>query len=751
MIKIVDVNDFTLQLYKAKSKEELTQSLGKVFTPESYQTFKEELIVLANGQFVFEGEALQKALDGKAFSVYIKVTVAPDHEKTLSKVFASIIDITEIKKAEQSIRDNEERYRKLVELSPDGIAVNVDGKAAFINTAGARMLGANSVDEIIGRAVSDFVCPASLKRVNESIAQILENGVSMKLKEEDFMRLDRITINVELSAVPITYQGKKAIQIIFRDITERKKAEGSLIEANRKIELYKRLVEFSGDGIYRYSFEEGRIIFANQGLVDILDLDCQPKELEGKLLKDVLIYTEKPGTLRKAVEGKGELRNFEYHFKTLKGQDRWVIHNSFLFDDPLGGEKTVESIVKDITKRKQTEEEIKKLYKELLKSNQRLKQLVVRDSQTGLYNYRFLTDVIEREFYRAKRYAYPFSIIMLDIDYFKSINDAYGHQFGDLVLKQLAKELKRFVRRYDIVIRYGGEEFIVISPATDRTSAVSLAQRILDALNLCNFGNRKHTIKLKLSMVAVSYPEDKVIEGMDLIKLADHVLNKVKESGGNKLYSSMDIKEVAVQEESNDIKFLRTKISKLTKRANQNLSEAIFAFAKTLEVKDHYTGEHVENTVFYATEVAKELGLSKEEAELVKQAATLHDLGKVGISEKILLKKSKLTKKEFNEIKKHPQYGADILRPIQFLHGIIPFIFYHHERWDGKGYPSGIKGSEIPLGARIIAIADVYQALTSDRPYRKAYPKKEAVKIIKRESGAQFDPAVVDAFLKVLR
>ena len=129
----------------------------------------------------------------------------------------------------------------------------------------------------------------------------------------------------------------------------------------------------------------------------------------------------------------------------------------------------------------------------------------------------------------------------------------------------------------------------------------------------------------------------------------------------------------------------------------------------------------------------------------------MHDLGKIGISEKILLKKSKLTKSEFEEIKKHPQIGADILRPIQFLRNIIPLVFYHHEKWDGSGYPSGIKGEEIPIGARIISIADVYQSLTSDRPYRKAFTKEKAMKILKSGSGTQFDPRITGVFLKILQ
>lgn len=418
--------------------------------------------------------------------------------------------------------------------------------------------------------------------------------------------------------------------------------------------------------------------------------------------------------------------------------------------------KANEDLQKEIAQRKKSEKERKKLTEEILISNKRMKKLLLMDFQTGLYNYRYLQDAIEAEFYRAKRYVHPLSIIMLDIDYFKSINDAYGHQFGDLVLKQFARQLKMMVRRYDIVIRYGGEEFIVVSPGVEREQAMVLGQRILDALNLYNFGDKEHSVKLKISLAVASYPDDSITGGVDLINLADKILNKAKEYGGNRVYSGLDIRKKRRQgdepsDKSSNIKLLKGKIEKLNKKANQSFIEAILAFAKTIELKDHYTGEHVENTVHYATETAKELGLDKDEVEIIKQAAMLHDLGKIGISDKILLKKSKLTKKEFEEIKKHPQIAADILRPVHFFHSIIPVILYHHERWDGKGYPSNLKDDEIPLGARIIAIADVYQALTSDRPYRKAYSKSEAVKIIKAGSGTQFDPRIVAVFLEILK
>jgi len=266
---------------------------------------------------------------------------------------------------------------------------------------------------------------------------------------------------------------------------------------------------------------------------------------------------------------------------------------------------------------------------------------------------------------------------MLDIDYFKSINTVYGHKFGDLVIKQFAHQLKKNVRKYDIVIRYGGEEFIVISPGANRDAALALAYRIMNNISIYNFGSKKNTVKIRSSVGVVSCPEDRILRPADFIDLADKIVKKVKEDGGNRVYSSLDLKRKKVStrkfvQESEDIKSLRKKIVQLTKKANQSLIESVFAFAKTIELKDHITGEHVERTVYYATAIAKKLGFSKEEIERIREAAILHDLGKIGISENILLKKARLTKKEFNELRRHPQIGVDIIRPIQFFHHIIP-------------------------------------------------------------------------------
>jgi len=435
-------------------------------------------------------------------------------------------------------------------------------------------------------------------------------------------------------------------------------------------------------------------------------------------------------------------------FTCVLAEKRWT-------EDSLALLRLIGMMFAGAIKRQQLDRDIKKLNRELLETNIKLKQLALRDSLTGLYNHRYFEEAIEAEYIRAKRQALPLSVIMLDVDYFKSINDVYGHPFGDMVLKQLAKQLTRMVRKYDTVIRYGGEEFIIVTPGAGKEIALILAQRLLDVIKLEKFGDKQHSVKLKLSVAVAAFPEDRIIRGSDFIKIADSVLNKVKELGGDRVYAYSEVKKGKLPpprdiDEGADVQFLKEKLEKLTKRANQSLAEAIFAFAKTIEIKDHYTGEHVEKTVHYATEIARQRGLAPDEVERVKQASILHDLGKIGISEKILFKKTKLTAREYEEIKGHPQIGADILRPIHFFHSIIPLILHHHERWDGKGYPYGLKGEEIPLGARIIALADTYEALTSNRRYRKACSQKKAIQKIQEVSGTQFDPEIVALFLRVI-
>ena len=387
--------------------------------------------------------------------------------------------------------------------------------------------------------------------------------------------------------------------------------------------------------------------------------------------------------------------------------------------------------------------------KRLLK---KLKNLSLKDPLTGLYNYQYLIERLGTELKHAQKYIFPVSLIMIDIDYFRSINDTYGYRAGNMLLKEFTHYLNKFARKTDIIARCSGATFVLLSPNTNKGGALALGHRINEKVQKHTFILRKNRVRLKISIGVVNFPEDDIDSVVGLIDAADKALRNAKEKTANKVSgyrhrprSKKSKVRVAKKEVIEDLK---TKLKRAGKQLDQALLESVYAFAKAIEARDHYTGEHAEKMINIVRDVAKELPLSKKEVSDLEHAAVLHDLGKIGINDKILHKKGSLTKRERNEVKKHPLLGAEIIRSIHFLRDVVPMVLYHHERFDGKGYASGLKGNEIPLGARILAIADVYQALISDRPYRKALSKKKALKIIKEASGKDFDPDVVHALIK---
>ncbi|MEM4221505.1 MAG: HD-GYP domain-containing protein [Thermoplasmata archaeon] len=190
--------------------------------------------------------------------------------------------------------------------------------------------------------------------------------------------------------------------------------------------------------------------------------------------------------------------------------------------------------------------------------------------------------------------------------------------------------------------------------------------------------------------------------------------------------------------------------AKLYNDLKETFYEIVFALADTIEKRDPYTGGHTKRVMNYSIAIGKEMGLDKNEIEKLRLAAILHDIGKIGIKDSLLLKNGKLTEEEFNQIKNHTIFGVEILQHVKQLEVILPGVKYHHENFDGSGYPEKLKGDEIPLIARIISVADTFDALTTDRPYRKGLPVKQALDEIKKRAGTQFDPAVVDAFIKAI-
>ena len=324
---------------------------------------------------------------------------------------------------------------------------------------------------------------------------------------------------------------------------------------------------------------------------------------------------------------------------------------------------------------------------------------------------------------------------------------------GDETIRGFVKLLKGFLRKEDILARWKEDEFFVLLPHMTAEEAHRLAKRMKHKVLSSVFKYKKLRLHIRASIGVVSFPEDIVRNTRDVINALYKCLMFAKKRGGDSIicYSQPPSEESAPEKKEENIDDLKTKIKKLNGLLTRDLLEMIYGFARAIEAKDFYTGKHVEYTAIIAATIAKKLHLPDSEVEDIRRAGVLHDLGKVGIDEKILSKKGPLSPEEWEVIKTHPWVAAEILREIHSLKGSIPYILYHHERWDGKGYPLGIKGEEIPLGARIVAVSDVYQALVSDRPYRKAHSKKKAIDIIKEESGYHFDPKIVNVFLQVIK
>ncbi len=657
-------------------------------------------------------------------------------------------NITERKKAQKDFEDEILATHAIIDNISIGLSLSDQrGRFVIFNHRMQEITG-YAMEEINKQDLAVLIYPdpvdrqEAINRLNEITIESEASDIETKIITKD--GLEKI---VSVSTSLIEYKGSAMFLSIWRDITERKRLQSALQESEVR---FRRLFETAQDGILILDAETGQIREVNPFLMYMLDYSRE--EFLGKKLWEVgaFVDIEKSKAAFFKLQSKGYVRYEDLPLKTKDGRLINVEFVSNIYN--VDRSKVIQCNIRDITERRRLAIELSRVNGALMEANAQLEQLALKDSHTGLYNHRYLKEAIEVSFSRAERSGTSLSVIMMDIDFFKSINDVYGHVFGDLVLKQFAALLTRTVRPYDVVIRYGGEEFIILSPDTDRTSAQVLARRILKEAGEYAFGDEVHSVRLKLSLGVASYPQDAIQKSSELVNYADRILSKAKENGGNRVYCSLNIKkETGKAQRISDIELLKDKIGKLTIRASRSLVEETLAFARTIGLKDHYTGMHIEKIVNYSAKISQELHFPEEKIEFIKEAAMLHDLGKVGIADHILHKKSKLNSKEFEEIKKHPQIGADIIRPIHSLHPIIPYLLYHHERWDGKGYPLGLAGERIPLGARIIAITDVYQALVSDRTYRKAYSEEKAIAMIKKNSGTQFDPEVVKSFLTILQ
>ena len=355
----------------------------------------------------------------------------------------------------------------------------------------------------------------------------------------------------------------------------------------------------------------------------------------------------------------------------------------------------------------------------------RAMRLALTDPLTGLGNHRSFHERLQRELVVAEEESTPLALCLVDFDNLKAVNDQFGHPVGDLVLGQVASRLRQGGEAF----RLGGDEFAVLLPRQDERQATAVARSIVErvaALDVEGVG------PVTVSAGVATYPTHGT--GRDeLIRLADSALYWAKKDGKNRVraYAAESI--------------LRANLEQLADTPDRAARyRAAESLAKAVDERDAYTGSHSQRVGDYSARIARRLGAEEPAVELTRLAGNLHDLGKLAIPEEILRKPSTLSEAERLVLERHPQIGFRMLESLG-VEPVAEWVLHHHERWDGAGYPNRLAGDQIPLGARIIFVADAYDAMTSERAYSEALAQQDALAELERCAGTQFDPAVVKA------
>jgi diguanylate cyclase (GGDEF)-like protein/putative nucleotidyltransferase with HDIG domain len=356
-----------------------------------------------------------------------------------------------------------------------------------------------------------------------------------------------------------------------------------------------------------------------------------------------------------------------------------------------------------------------------------------RDPLTGLLNRRGFEDTFDLELERARRSNAPLSLIVGDLDLFKRINDTYGHPAGDAALERIAHTIQSAKRGFDSGARVGGEEFALLAPESDENGAYMLAERIRTEVDKTFAGANGH---LTISFGIATFP----LHGQtadSLLRAADQALYAAKRLGRNRtVISSAEVPGILARPPHG------------REEAHVELT-ALLSLAEALDVRDSGSATHCHRVGRLAELMARELGLAPDSVERVRLAGILHDVGRVGMPDSLVRKDGPLTDQEWSWVRSHPEIGARLVETTEF-DDIRSWILFHHERPDGRGYPEGRTATEVPLEARILAVADAYEAMTSERPYRAALAPEEAAEELRSGAGRQFDEDVVEALLRAV-
>ena len=588
-------------------------------------------------------------------------------------------------------KEKEQRLQKMSERL-NNIFNNIDDIVWSISWPDLEVkFVSKAVEDIVGYTVQQFKKdPMFLQKITHPEDKKINENAIKDLKEKGYSKREFRVICKDGSIKWIQDRGK----IICNQENEPVKVEGVMRDVTEKVKQRKELemMNFTVDNsdliIFRVT-PAGIIDYVNETVLD--KLGYKREEIVGSKAK-MIVKTENY-VERKKIWNKIKTANsitYQRKFITKSGKVFPVEMTSQYFS--YGDREYEFAFVKDITERKKQEEKIK--------------HLSYRDQLTDLHNRRFFEKEIKR--LNTKRQL-PISIIMADVNGLKIINDSYGHQKGDELLIKTAEILKSSLRAEDVLVRHGGDEFAILLPQTTRREAQKIIKRIKERTE----NTKQNTIPISIGVgMAVKMGMDENIE--DTLKKADNAMYK------NKLLNNKSTKNKIIQNLLN-----------------------------TLKTKSSETKEHALRMEKLAHELGEKINLSNTELNRLSLLAALHDIGKTTISKNILNKSGDLTEGEWKIIREHPETGYKIASASDEFALVAEEILYHHEHWDGGGYPKGLAAEEIPFLARIISIVDAYDVMTNDQPYSKAISKKEALAELKDCAGTQFDPDLAEVFIEL--
>lgn len=566
---------------------------------------------------------------------------------------------------------------------------DLQGSIRYVNRYVQKYLG-YSPDDLFNKNILDFL-PIRYEEEYYLYLRAIKSkknvaGVVNVLTKKGQERL------LEFRNVVFAEDGKpQRVVGVGRDITQRERMEKALTEAMGRFESiikHTPLVAVQGFDINGciYHWNPVSEKLYGMSMKEVLEKPFHKLFLKGRDEKRFL------NDLKRVFNNGLPVENREFAIVTANGEKRWVYSSMFpVFE----GGRCLEAIrmEMDITERKKVEE--------------RLEYLSTHDPLTGIYNRAFFEEEMRR---LENPHFRPVSIIVCDVDDLKVINDTFGHGKGDKLLKAVADTIKLPFRSSDMVARIGGDEFVILLPLTSQAVAREACRRIKDSIE--NYNRNNSDLPLSVSM-GVSTNTDPDIPLVETFKEADSDMynNKVNATGSKStvIYSMLD-----------------------------NVQEK-------LSIPPGYRN----NLQSMAVAMAREAGLSRKDIAAVAVLALVHDIGKFAIPDNIIYKKGILLPLERQVMQKHPVIGHHIALSSSEIELVAKYILAHHEWWNGEGYPYGLKACEIPAPCRIIAVVEAYNAMTSERPYRKALSHEDAISEIKRCSGTQFDPQMVDYFLKL--